>query len=101
MDSTIGVTKRVNKPAEDDSVLVKVMKHQGAVPFCKTNIPQTLLRWDQNLSMYIVKTKGPLDIPQQKLKITFLFKVLYQINDEIKKISIYDAISGMIYLYFI
>ena len=43
-DTTLGILKWTKKPANDHSVLVKVMIEQGAVPFCKTNVPQTLLR---------------------------------------------------------
>lgn len=32
------------KPAAKDGVVVKVLKAQGAIPFVKTNISQTLLR---------------------------------------------------------
>ena len=44
MDSTLGLGKRLYKPAGDHAVLVKVLMDLGAVPFCKTNVPQTLLR---------------------------------------------------------
>ncbi|XP_066301801.1 fatty-acid amide hydrolase 1-like [Branchiostoma lanceolatum] len=43
MSSTMGVTKHLDSPAEEDAVIVQVLKKQGAVPFVKTNIPQTLL----------------------------------------------------------
>ena len=44
MDSTIGVSMFLGQPATDDCVLVKVLKHCGAVPFVKTNLPQ-LMQW--------------------------------------------------------
>lgn len=43
-DSTCGLAQFLEKPAAKDGVLVKVLKAQGAIPFVKTNIPQTLLR---------------------------------------------------------
>ncbi|XP_036611348.1 vitamin D3 hydroxylase-associated protein-like [Trichosurus vulpecula] len=42
-DSTCGMAYFLGKPAEEDATIVKVLKSQGAVPFVKTNIPQTLL----------------------------------------------------------
>jgi fatty acid amide hydrolase len=43
MDSTLGYAKNLYKPATDSAVLVKALKDLGAVPFCKTNVPQTLV----------------------------------------------------------
>lgn len=43
-DSTCGLAQFLEKPAAEDGVIVKVLKAQGAIPFVKTNIPQTLLR---------------------------------------------------------
>ncbi|XP_019645535.1 PREDICTED: fatty-acid amide hydrolase 1-like [Branchiostoma belcheri] len=43
MATTMGVTKHLDTPADEDAVIVQVLKKQGAVPFVKTNIPQTLL----------------------------------------------------------
>ncbi|KAF3690997.1 Fatty-acid amide hydrolase 1 [Channa argus] len=40
------------KPAEKDSVLVEVLKSQGAIPFVKTNIPQGLLSYDCSNPIY-------------------------------------------------
>ncbi|XP_043859015.1 fatty-acid amide hydrolase 1 [Dromiciops gliroides] len=45
-DSTCGMAYYLQKPAEEDAVIVKVLKSQGAVPFVKTNIPQTMLSID-------------------------------------------------------
>uniref|UniRef100_H2Z7Q9 Amidase domain-containing protein n=1 Tax=Ciona savignyi TaxID=51511 RepID=H2Z7Q9_CIOSA len=42
MDSTIGYTSLIGKPALDDSVIVKVLKSCGAVPFVKTNLVQSM-----------------------------------------------------------
>ncbi|XP_034049401.1 fatty-acid amide hydrolase 1-like [Thalassophryne amazonica] len=41
-DSTCGLSMRLDQPAQKDSVLVEVLKSQGAIPFVKTNVPQTL-----------------------------------------------------------
>ena len=33
------------KPAKEDAVITKVLRYHGAVPYVKTNIPQTMLRF--------------------------------------------------------
>lgn len=43
MDSTIGLATYIGHPALEDCVLAKVLKHCGAVPFVKTNLPQLML----------------------------------------------------------
>jgi len=43
-DSTIGLGKNTGKPVTNTNAIVLVLLDQGAIPFCKTNIPQTLLR---------------------------------------------------------
>nr|XP_009672498.1 PREDICTED: fatty-acid amide hydrolase 1-like [Struthio camelus australis] len=45
-DSTVGFVSNLNNPAAEDSVLVQVLKRQGAVPFVKTNVPQSLISYD-------------------------------------------------------
>ncbi|XP_039175805.1 fatty-acid amide hydrolase 1-like isoform X2 [Crotalus tigris] len=42
-DTTLGFVKRLFQPAAEDAVIVQVLKHQGAIPFVKTNVPQSLL----------------------------------------------------------
>ncbi|XP_035700175.1 vitamin D3 hydroxylase-associated protein-like [Branchiostoma floridae] len=42
MANTLGLVKYLENYAEEDSVIVRVLKKQGAVPFVKTNIPQTM-----------------------------------------------------------
>ncbi|KAK5616254.1 hypothetical protein CRENBAI_015162 [Crenichthys baileyi] len=45
-DCTCGVIINLNQPAKKDSVIVEVLKKQGAIPFVKTNLPQALLNYD-------------------------------------------------------
>ncbi|XP_064003694.1 fatty-acid amide hydrolase 1-like isoform X1 [Pogoniulus pusillus] len=45
-DSTLGFIKNLNRPAAEDSVVVQVLKRQGAIPFVKTNVPQSLVSYD-------------------------------------------------------
>uniref|UniRef100_A0A8C6TBI9 Fatty-acid amide hydrolase 1 n=1 Tax=Neogobius melanostomus TaxID=47308 RepID=A0A8C6TBI9_9GOBI len=51
-DSSCGVVKYLNQPADDDCVLVKVLKEQGAIPFVRTNFPQALLNYDCSNPIY-------------------------------------------------
>ncbi|XP_015277432.1 PREDICTED: vitamin D3 hydroxylase-associated protein-like [Gekko japonicus] len=44
--STCGLVHYLGKVEEDDSVIVKVLKKQGAIPFVKTNIPQSMINYD-------------------------------------------------------
>uniref|UniRef100_A0A672I304 Fatty-acid amide hydrolase 1 n=1 Tax=Salarias fasciatus TaxID=181472 RepID=A0A672I304_SALFA len=45
-DNTCGLVMNLEKPEAKDSVLVEVLKKQGAIPFVKTNVPQALLSMD-------------------------------------------------------
>ncbi|KAM9849339.1 fatty-acid amide hydrolase 1 [Aulostomus maculatus] len=51
-DSSCGVVVNLDQPAEMDSVLVEVLKKQGAIPFVKTNLPQALLNYDCSNTIY-------------------------------------------------
>lgn len=42
-DSTIGYVGRAFAPAEEDSVLVKMLRSLGAVILAKTNLPQSIM----------------------------------------------------------
>ncbi|XP_069498372.1 fatty-acid amide hydrolase 1-like isoform X2 [Ambystoma mexicanum] len=44
-DSTMGLVQFLSRPVSEDSVVVQVLKKQGAVPFVKTNIPQSMLNY--------------------------------------------------------
>ncbi|XP_070764432.1 fatty-acid amide hydrolase 1 [Enoplosus armatus] len=51
-DSSCGVIINLDKPVQKDSVLVEVLKRQGAIPFVKTNLPQGLLNYDCSNPIY-------------------------------------------------
>uniref|UniRef100_A0A3Q3CYR4 Fatty-acid amide hydrolase 1 n=1 Tax=Haplochromis burtoni TaxID=8153 RepID=A0A3Q3CYR4_HAPBU len=51
-DCSCGVLINLDQPAEKDSVLVQVLKKQGAIPFVKTNLPQALLSCDCSNPIY-------------------------------------------------
>ncbi|KAG7173606.1 Fatty acid amide hydrolase 1-like [Homarus americanus] len=42
-DTTLGLAKNLYRPAFRHAALVQALKAQGAVPFCKTNVPQTCI----------------------------------------------------------
>ncbi|KAM9280375.1 vitamin D3 hydroxylase-associated protein-like [Cariama cristata] len=44
--STCGLVQCLDTPVQEDSVLVKVLKTQGAIPFAMTNVPQSLFNYD-------------------------------------------------------
>lgn len=43
IDSTLGWSSLINKPAQRDCLLVQLLLKAGAVPFVKTNLPQTIM----------------------------------------------------------
>ncbi|XP_051986458.1 fatty-acid amide hydrolase 1 [Xyrauchen texanus] len=51
-DSSCGVLCKLDQPAVMDSVVVAVLKRQGAIPFVKTNVPQGLLNYDCSNPIY-------------------------------------------------
>lgn len=42
-DTTIGYVGRSFKPAEEDAVLVQILRNLGAVVIAKTNLPQSIM----------------------------------------------------------
>ncbi|XP_008333862.1 fatty-acid amide hydrolase 1 [Cynoglossus semilaevis] len=51
-DSSCGLFINLEKPVQEDCVIVQVLKKQGAIPFVKTNIPQGLLSYDCSNPIY-------------------------------------------------
>ncbi|KAM7410068.1 hypothetical protein PAMA_001496 [Pampus argenteus] len=51
-DSTCGLVINLEQPDQQDCVLVEVLKRQGAIPFVKTNVPQSLLNYDCSNPIY-------------------------------------------------
>uniref|UniRef100_A0A669PDM4 Fatty-acid amide hydrolase 1 n=1 Tax=Phasianus colchicus TaxID=9054 RepID=A0A669PDM4_PHACC len=58
--STCGLVKFLGIPEKEDSVLVKVLKKQGAIPFAKTNVPQSLFNYDCS-NLIFGQTLNPLN----------------------------------------
>lgn len=43
-DCTAGMSKFIDQSAVEDAAIVAGLRSLGAIPFCRTNVPQTLLR---------------------------------------------------------
>lgn len=50
-DSTMGLAVRCFNPAAEDGLLIHLLRAQGAIPFVRTNVPQSLLLPE---SVYII-----------------------------------------------
>ncbi|KAK3796930.1 hypothetical protein RRG08_032234 [Elysia crispata] len=59
-DQTAGMEVHIGNIAREDAVLVQVLKDHGAIPFMRTNIPQTMLSYDCTNPLYGT-TFNPLD----------------------------------------
>ncbi|KAK3605349.1 hypothetical protein CHS0354_033841 [Potamilus streckersoni] len=51
-DSTAGMSDYIGIPCKEDAVIVQVLKKQGAVPFVRTNIPQTMMTYECSNPIY-------------------------------------------------
>ncbi|RKP06837.1 amidase [Thamnocephalis sphaerospora] len=45
-DVCVGYSTWINKPMAEDSVIVQCLRRAGAIPYVKTNVPQTLLAFE-------------------------------------------------------
>ncbi|NXQ30096.1 FAAH1 hydrolase, partial [Alaudala cheleensis] len=61
--ATCGLVQCLGTLMEEDSVLVKVLKRQGAIPFAMTNVPQSLFSYDCSNPIF-GRTLNPLS-PQK------------------------------------
>ena len=51
-DSTIGLAQNIGKPLPADCSFVAGLKELHGIPFCQTNIPQTMLSWSCSNPIY-------------------------------------------------
>ncbi|NXN72242.1 VDHAP protein, partial [Himantopus himantopus] len=58
--STCGLVQCLGTVVQEDSVLVKVLKRQGAIPFAMTNVPQSLFNYDCS-NLIFGQTLNPLN----------------------------------------
>lgn len=59
-DSSIGISALCFKPASENAALVDVLLATGAVLYCKTNVPQTLMALDSHNNIF-GRTLNPLN----------------------------------------
>ena len=58
LECTVGIPSNLGNISLRDVELVRVLKHLGAVPFCRTNLPQTCISFDCSNPIY-GKTVNP------------------------------------------
>jgi Asp-tRNA(Asn)/Glu-tRNA(Gln) amidotransferase A subunit family amidase len=51
-DASVGYSRKVFKPCQEDGIMVKLLKRAGAVPHVKTNLPITLLSFESTNSLW-------------------------------------------------
>ncbi|KAF4624347.1 hypothetical protein G7Y89_g13825 [Cudoniella acicularis] len=51
-DASIGIGSLADNPVKENSLLVDILLKQGAVLYCKTNIPQTLMALDSDNNLF-------------------------------------------------
>ncbi|CAH1776226.1 unnamed protein product [Owenia fusiformis] len=59
-DSVYGMSVLIGKPSHEDSVIGQVLRSQGAIPYVRTNVPQTMISWDCSNPVFGA-TKNPHD----------------------------------------
>ncbi|KAF9467706.1 amidase signature domain-containing protein [Collybia nuda] len=62
IESTMGYVSWIGKYAERNAVLVDILESLGAVPFVKTNVPQTLMAsfgWPETYNLVFGRTLNP------------------------------------------
>ena len=55
-DATVGYPSNLGKACDRDAEVVRVLKSLGAVPFCRTNLPQSCLSFDCSNPIFGVTT---------------------------------------------
>ncbi|KZT10717.1 general amidase [Laetiporus sulphureus 93-53] len=58
LETTMGYASWIGKYAENDAVLVEILYECGAVPFVRTNVPQTLM-WPETYNLIFGRTTNP------------------------------------------
>jgi amidase len=51
-DASIGIASLAEKPAKENALLVDILLENGAVLYCKTNVPQTLMALDSDNNIF-------------------------------------------------
>ena len=67
-DCTIGLAQNIGNPSTHDSSFVTGVKDLHGLPFCLTNIPQTMLSWSCSNPVY-GNTANPHDKNRLKIQL--------------------------------
>ncbi|OAF66903.1 hypothetical protein A3Q56_05342 [Intoshia linei] len=65
-DCTYGCPKYINKPIKENSKFIQCLIEQGAILFCRTNVPQTALSFNTNNPVFGVTAN-----PHSNMKINY------------------------------
>ena len=79
-DATLGLAKYLDKPEDTTAPVLQTLIDLGAVPFCRTNVPQTLIRWVFGMSTP-VDLSTPMCIGVQS-SMVYLKRVLCSFGSE-------------------
>ncbi|KAI0033148.1 general amidase [Vararia minispora EC-137] len=58
LETSMGYVGWLGKPAEKDAILTEILHNAGAVPFVRTNVPQTLM-WGETYNHVFGRTLNP------------------------------------------
>ena len=51
-DTSAGVASKLFKPAQEDGLILKILKEEGAIPYLKSNVPQAVICTNINNNIY-------------------------------------------------
>ena len=74
-DSTIGLAQFIDQPLGQDCSFVAGLKELHGLPFCLTNVPQTMLSWSCSNPVY-GNTANPHDKTRSFLLPFLLFSII-------------------------
>uniref|UniRef100_A0A0W0FPE1 Amidase domain-containing protein n=1 Tax=Moniliophthora roreri TaxID=221103 RepID=A0A0W0FPE1_MONRR len=60
VETTVGYVSRVGNVAKKNAILVDILLSLGAVPYVKTNVPQTII-WEETMNNLFGRTSSPFN----------------------------------------
>ena len=79
----------IHQPCDRDSVAVKIMKKFGAIPFCLTNVPQTMYSMQCSNPPYGTTGSNPESIK------------IFSVELKLSEIQVSDAFTRSVILLFL